>query len=193
MFKYYSLITALVVSSLSIAENSSQHDHDHSSDKHSSSEQQAHLHGVAELTLAIEGNSVEINLESPSINIVGFEHKATSKQHIKAVDQAKAILESSSNLFFFSGTDCAIRQATIDMSALIEQEQDHHHHKHDDDHSEINASYLYQCSQGEKLDTVSVNLIALFPKLEQLKVMWLTNHQQGATTLTTASNLIRIR
>ena len=194
MLKHYFLITVFLLSSMSIAENSSQHNHGHS-DKHSTSEQQAHLHGSAELTLALEGNSLEINLESPATNIVGFEHKATSEQQIKAVEQAKSILESSPRLFSFSGSDCVLKQAKVDMSALIEQNGHGHHHdnEHNDSHREINANYLYQCSQGEKLDTVSVNLIALFPSFEKLNVMWLTDSQQGATELTAASNLIRIR
>ena len=81
------------------------------------------------------------------------------------------------------------------MSALIEQnDHDHHHeHEHNDSHREISANYLYQCSQGEQLDTVSVNLIALFPSFEKLNVIWLTDSQQGAIELTATSHLIRIR
>ena len=200
MLKYYALITVFFFSPMSIAENSSQHHDDHhdQSDQHSTSEQQAHLHGVAELTLAIEGNKLEISLESPAVNIVGFEHKATSKQQIKAVEQAKSILESSPRLFSFSGSDCVLQQASVDMSALIEQDHHDHHDdehddEHDDSHSEVSADYHYQCAQGEKLDSISVNLIALFPSFEKLKVMWLTDSQQGAAELTATSSLVRIR
>ena len=192
MLKYSTLITVFFLSSMSIAENSSQH-HDQS-DQHSTSEQQAHLHGVAELTLAIEGNKLEISLESPAANIVGFEHKATSKQQIKAVEQAKSILQSSPSLFSFSGSDCVLQQATVDMSALIEQDHhDHHDDEHGDGHSEVSADYHYQCAQGERLDSISVNLIALFPSFEKLNVMWLSDSQQGAAELTAKSPVIRIR
>ncbi|WP_339340212.1 DUF2796 domain-containing protein, partial [uncultured Oceanicoccus sp.] len=65
--------------------------------------------------------------------------------------------------------------------------------EHDDSHSEVSADYHYQCAQGEKLDSISVNLIALFPSFEKLKVMWLTDSQQGAAELTATSSLVRIR
>jgi len=54
------------------------HDHDHEVLQHS-----AHLHGHAELTLALEGRALEINLASPAANIVGFEHKATSSEQLR--------------------------------------------------------------------------------------------------------------
>jgi len=187
MIRHYSLIAALLFSSMLIAAPQSRHSH---SDKYLAPEQEAHLHGTAQLTLALEGNSLEINLESPAANIVGFEHKATSEKHIKAVEKAKVHLESSA-LFLFSGCDCSLKQARVDMSSVSKQSS--HDHRDHDSHSEIRANYSYNCSMGEKLETVSVNLISLFPQIETLKVMWITDSRQGATELTAKSNLIRMR
>ena len=39
--------------------------------------QDTHLHGHVELRVALENTSLELYLESPSVNIVGFEHRAT--------------------------------------------------------------------------------------------------------------------
>ena len=38
--------------------------------------EEAHIHGLATLTLALEGNSLEIEFESPAANLVGFEHRS---------------------------------------------------------------------------------------------------------------------
>jgi hypothetical protein len=192
MIKSYSLIAALVFSPMLIAAAQSHHNH---SDKYPESAQQAHLHGSAELTLALEGNALEISFESPAANIVGFEHKATSEKHIKAVEQARVKLESS-DLFLFFGSDCSLKQAKVDMSSVIEQGSQYHHDHDDkdrDSHSEINANYSYECSTGENLEALSVDLISLFPAIETLEVMWLTDSQQGAVKLTAKSNIIRIR
>ena len=192
MIKPYSLIAALLLSSTLIAAPQSHDSHSHS-DKHPAPAQQAHLHGIAQLTLALEGNVLEISLESPAINIVGFEHRATSEKHIKAVEKATASLQAA-KLFLFSGSACRLKQARVDMSSVIEQGGQHSHgHKDRDSHSEINANYSYECIKGEELETVSVNLISLFPAIETLEVMWLTESQQGAITLTAQSNLIRFR
>ena len=42
----------------------------------------AHIHGLATLTLAIENNVLEIQLESPAINLIGFEHQANSSEEV---------------------------------------------------------------------------------------------------------------
>jgi hypothetical protein len=189
MIKPYSLIAALLFSSILIAAPQSQHNH---SDEHPAPAQDAHLHGTAQLTLALEGNNLEINLESPAANIVGFEHKASSEKHTKVIQRAKANLEAS-GLFLFSGSDCSLKQVKIDMSSVIEQDKQHSDHHDHDTHSEISANYSYECSKGEKLETISVNLMSRFPSVETLEVMWLTSRQQGATKLKSQSNLIRIR
>lgn len=192
MIKPYSLIAALVFSPMLIAAPQSHHKH---SDKHPGPAQQAHLHGTAQLTLALEGDVLEISLESPAANIVGFEHKATSEKDIKAIEKARVSLESP-GLFLFSGSDCSLKQAKVDMSSVIEQGSQHNHDHDDKDHdrhSEITANYSYECFKGEKLETLSVDLISLFPAIETLEVMWLTDSQQGAIELTAKSNLIRIR
>ena len=175
-----------------IAAAQSHHNH---SDKYPESAQQAHLHGSAELTLALEGDALEISFESPAANIVGFEYKAMSEKHIKAVEQARVKLESS-DLFLFFGSDCRLKQAKVDMSSVIEQGSQYHHDHGDkdrDSHSEINANYSYECSTGENLEALSVGLFSLFPAIETLEVMWLTDSQQGAVKLTAKSNIIRIR
>lgn len=203
MDKYFFTCIVLLLSSLCMAESSSQHNH---SDTHELAEQKAHLHGFAELTLALVGNSLEINLESPAANIVGFEHKATSKEQIQALENAKSALESAKQLFTFFGSKCAPKHAHADMSALIQQDEHHHddhheeghhgeekHEAHEEGHSEIKAIYSFECQQGNKLDTVSVNLIQLFPSIEKLNVMWLTDNFQGSVELNSVSNLIHIR
>ena len=48
----------------------------------------AHVHGVSELNIVIEGNKIEIQLRTPAKNIVGFEHEASTKKQIKKVKQS---------------------------------------------------------------------------------------------------------
>jgi hypothetical protein len=186
------LSIALLMSPLALAEKTSPHKHDHNNSE-PRTEQQAHLHGITDLTLALEGNTLEINLESPAINIVGFEYKASTQKQIDAVEKAKSILESSPRLFVFSGSSCTLQQVKADLSALVEGENHDDDHGQEKNHREISANYRFECSQGKKLNAVSVNLIPHFPNIESIKAMWLTDSRQGATVLTAESNLIRIR
>ena len=192
MIKHLSIGILLVFSSLCVAERSSQHAHDHRNHTHQIQAHNAHLHGIAELALAIEGNLLEINLTSPSVNIVGFEHKARSKKQINAVEKAKSILESPAELFSLSGGSCTLKHAKTDMSALIDQDGDTHG-TDNTTHSEITASYHYECEHGQTPRAVSTNLLNSFTGIETLNVIWLTENRQGSAELTSKSNLIRIR
>ena len=160
-------------------------------DDHHAPQQDAHLHGYTELMIAIEGSALEISFESPASSIVGFEHRATSSEQFQLIEEAREILESSEELFSFSGGDCALSKAKADFSALAGPDKEHQ--AHEQSHSEITASYEYECSQAQNLDAISVNLISRFPRIEKVRAMWLTDVKQGAVELTSKFNLIRIR
>lgn len=168
---------------------------------HSVSGHKAHLHGVAELTLVQEGDFIEIEFESPAANIVGFEHRATSSREINSIRSARASLEQPAQLFDFGGAGCRSMAAAVDMSALMPvpgSTRDHHHGHdqesgHQDEHSEITAQYRLQCSQMEKLDTLKVKLVSLFPGLDVVRVMWVTDRNQGAVRVTSSSDRVVFR
>ena len=61
----------------------------------------AHVHGVAEITLAVEGREVEIVLMAPAISVVGFEHEAASEVQMEAVSSARELLDNGTALFRF--------------------------------------------------------------------------------------------
>lgn len=198
--------TLVVVFLISLNLNAEPLHHDHKQDhNHKPSRQEAHLHGYAEMTLALEGNILEISFESPAANIVGFEHKHISEEQLQIIYQAKKTLESAAELFSFSGDNCSLTQMNADFSALLKgqmhMDNEHHGSSHQDSdskspkesHSEITAGYKYNCPQGAKLNTVKVNLINQFPSIETIKAMWLTDKKQGAVELTATSNLIQIR
>ncbi|MBL0952545.1 MAG: DUF2796 domain-containing protein, partial [Pseudomonas sp.] len=79
------------------------HDHDH---EHSHDSLGAHEHGVASLNAALDGNLLELQLESPAMNLVGFEHAAKSDADKAKVAAAKRELEQPVMLFALDSGDC---------------------------------------------------------------------------------------
>lgn len=221
----FSLLAALLVILASTHVHSAGHGHEHEHEPEHESHRQsgAHVHGLAELTLAQEGGEIELSLSSPSANIVGFEHKASSSEQIHKVEDAEQTLRSGNRLFTFSGTTCQLEYATVDVSALLdhhtEHENEHHDHKdghHDDDphhdehahkqqrhedhgehaeetHSEITALYHFECSNVAQLSAVEVNLFNHFPGIEELHTMWVTDNHQGSAELSKSSKTFRLR
>jgi hypothetical protein len=162
-----------------------------------------HVHGVSELNIVIEGNKLEMQLRSPAMNIVGFEHKARTEQQILKVKQSEVKLHDHSALFLFSSGGCGLTQAKIDLANLIKKnaiEKDvhgHHHsdpdHNHEDadgDHSEVVAHYYYDCEDMDDLSSLSLGFFDVFPAMQQINGIWITTSGQGAASLTRSNKTI---
>ena len=167
MMIHYIIILFALLFSLNLYAQNAKHGHE------GHREHQAHVHGLAEMTFAQVGQKVEINLESPSANIVGFEHKASTEKQENAVIKVKTLLESPQQLFIFNGTRCDIAKTTVDVSSLLSHHEEEHEKRYDDKHvkthSEITANYQFTCKHGSKLKTVSVELLAKFPGIKKLE------------------------
>jgi len=86
-----------------------------------------HVHGEAELYIAIEGNKVLLELESPADNILGFEHQPSTPQQEKQVADAMAELKTYSSLIEFKGVECT--QLSADLDSPFEIHDEHAHEK----------------------------------------------------------------
>jgi hypothetical protein len=157
----------------------------------------AHVHGVAELTLAQEGRNLEIGFTSPAMSILGFEHQASNPTQIAAANDARAKLRDTASLFTFAGAMCKLQSATVDMTAVLEPKSDHHsgHSEHELDgesHADISAHYEYVCGEDEQLKSLRVGNTDLPFALQKINVMWILGMTQGATVLTPEKQLIQL-
>ena len=59
----------------------------------------AHEHGVGQLNIAVDGNTVAMEFHAPGADIVGFEHAAHDSADRAAVDAAVATLARPLDLF----------------------------------------------------------------------------------------------
>ena len=162
----------------------------------------AHLHGYAELTIALEGDLLEINFESPAFNIVGFEYKAKTRREIQTVKESQALLEAPERIFSFKGTKCNLKSSEANLANLddahkilrkVEPDEYHEHDEHDEQHSQISSDYVYICDSGRKLTGLEIELIRYFPAIHELRVMWVTDEGQGGVNLTKSSKTVVIR
>jgi hypothetical protein len=192
------------------------HDHDHGHDD-DHRQHGAHVHGIAGLNLALEGQEVHVELDSPAANIVGFEHAPSSDADHAALDKAVAILKDGDQLFRFN-SEAGCRMEKVDVvSALLDDEHhghgdehdhekkdthDHDDHGHDDHkheehghdgetHSDIDAVYHFECDQPGRLTQLTVELFEAFPGMEELNVQYVIESKQGAAELTPAKHVVR--
>lgn len=160
------------------------HDHD-SLDKHE--------HGVATLNVAVEGNKLEIELESPAMNIVGFEHAAHSATDKATAVNARAALEKPLTLFALpAAAECVITETEVESPLFGNDDADEMHTDAKADvHSDIDADYEMACSKPEALDSLSLApFFKQFPGTTRIEVQLIGPNGQKGAELTPASPAI---
>ena len=140
----------------------------------------AHEHGHVELKIAVDGQTLSMQLEAPGENIVGFEHEAKTAEQKAAVDAALKQFKDPTALFTLpDAAGCAVAS----NEAEIHQ---------DGDHNAFEASYSFECSDIAALATVETKLFALYPSIEEIDVDFAVPAGQGSQELEADSAVVNL-
>ena len=156
-------------------------------------ERAAHVHGVARLNVAIEGQTVEMELMSPGADIVGFEHAPETAAQRAAVVSAAAALEDGAALFAFPPeAGCRLSRAEVESALLDRDHGEGEAHEpgaevEREAHAEFEAEYRFRCERPDRLSHVDVRLFELFPAARALVVQSISPRGQSAEELTPSS------
>ena len=162
------------------AEHSHEPDHEHDHAEHGSLD--AHEHGAAQLNVVLDGKMLHLQLDSPAMNLVGFEHAARSDADKAKVAAARSQLEQPQALFGVNAGDCNISKQELESPLFAEHKhEEHHEHDHGSEHSEIHAHYSLDCQKPEELKQLNLGeLFKRFPATEKIQVQLIgPNGQQG--------------
>lgn len=158
----------------------------------------AHVHGAATMNVAIEGKSLYLEMTSPAIDIVGFEHQPRTAAQRAAIGRAMKILEQ--DLFVPSAAaGCTLLNATVATELSADEEHGHTEEAHarggeesEEVHSEFTGTYRFECARPQQLRQIGVNLFTVFPSLEEIEAQVLTNSGQTAVELTPTQPNLRL-
>lgn len=178
------LVAGLLVTSNGLAEEDLHREHG------------AHTHGLAQLNIALEGDTLAIELESPAINIVGFEHKPHTPQEHETLDSAMALLHKTDDLFV---TDAAAncKAGHVEVHSSLEKGDHEHEKKHNaeekhhgddehgelEEHSDIDASYELSCANPDKLKAIDIKLFERFPTMHKITLQFIGERGQTSVQL----------
>jgi hypothetical protein len=178
---------------------------------------EAHEHGIAHLNVALEGNDLYIELISPAVNILGFEHHPRTNEQKAAVKKAIESLKKGEDLFVLP-PEARGKFVKTTVHTNIEGDSDNEHgddhtHEHDssskekdDDqhahapdhqgdeherHSEFKAEYNVVCQHPQKIENIDVTLFRMFQGIERIKVQLLSDTRQKALELTATQHKIK--
>lgn len=162
-------------------------DHDHGS-------LGKHEHGVAQVNVALDGTTLELELDSPAMNLVGFEHAATSAADKATVASIQALLKKPLQLFDApAAANCNLTSTELQSPLFGDTEA-----KHDDDgdhdghhHADIHAHYQFTCSAPEALASLDfAPLFKRFPATQKVQVQMIGPRGQQGTELTPANTVL---
>ncbi|HZX17198.1 MAG TPA: DUF2796 domain-containing protein [Pseudomonas sp.] len=176
------LLFALPFALLPLAAIAAEHSHDHDHDHAEHSSLDAHEHGSARLNVVLDGQALELELESPAMNLVGFEHAAKSDADKTKVAAARSQLQDPQALFGLGAGDCTLSETELESPLFEDDEHEHEeHHDKDSEHSEIHAHYHLDCKKPGELQQLNLaELFKRFPATEKIQVQLIgPNGQQG--------------
>ncbi|CAG8868304.1 hypothetical protein PS627_02958 [Pseudomonas fluorescens] len=166
---------------LAVAHAHDEHDHDH---PHGSLG--AHEHGVASLNVALDGNTLELELDTPAMNLVGFEHAASTDADKAKVAVVRQQLEQPLKLFGLA-KDAGCSQSAEDLQSPLFGDAQAAGHEHTD----IHAHYQITCSQPGKLAQLDLGpLFSAFPATRTINVQLIGPDGQKGTQASPAQAVV---
>jgi hypothetical protein len=165
---------------LAVAHAADEHDHDH---EHGSLG--AHVHGVARLDMALDGRTLEFELDTPAMNIVGFEHPATTDADKMKLALARETLLKPHGLFSIpEAAQCTVVKQSLESPLFGDKDDDDDHGagEAEHEHSEIHGHYQLTCNVPTVLNKLDLSeLFKSFPATQTIQVQLVTpKRQMGA-------------
>ena len=140
--------------------------HNHGKKKHNSHEHgkkrqlDSHEHGVSVLKIASEKNMIEMELESPADDIVGFEHAPENVQQREKISKAIAVFKDKAGLFFPNvEAQCKITKNSAEFEADAGS-----------GHAGFHVKWHLSCANLSKIQVLSTSFFKIFPKAKEIEV-----------------------
>jgi hypothetical protein len=145
----------------------------------------AHQHGTARLEVTLDGGALQIALDSPAENLLGFEHAARTDAQKKTVARVEQQLKQPALLFTpVAAAGCQPETPRVEIKLPPPGSKE--------THSEIEAEWRWQCAQPAALAHLDVGLFKAFPRLKELRVQTVTPQGQKAAVLKPGAARLKI-
>ena len=146
--------------------------HGHSDHAGEKRQLDSHEHGVSTLKIAIEGQNVQMELESPGNDIVGFEHAPENDNQKADVESALSQLKNEAGFFIPSSeANCKIKENSAEFE--IEEGDS-------ETHSAFHVIWKMKCSNPSQFTNLETTFFQLFPKAKEIEVEIISESGQKA-------------
>ena len=148
-----------------------------------------HVHGVIEIGVVLEENTLAVSVHAPLSDVVGFEHAAENDQQAERLREAAALLQHADRMFGVpESARCTLQELTVDAPEYLrlaakdsDEQRDQHadHDSHDEDsdghsHSDVDAQYVWECAAPAEIKELEARFVQGFENIETVKIQVIT-------------------
>lgn len=163
-----------------------------------------HEHGKVTLNVALENDTLSVEIEAPAINVVGFERAPRDEAERQAVRNAAAWLGTGRSLLGVpAAAGCRRVESSVtapDWAAGQGKDGGKHDHDHDHDHGDdghAHADYLaradFRCGNPAALGWVEVWALRQLREVSEVTVNVVTPEVQKSVRTARADERIALR
>ena len=152
----------------------------------------AHEHGHGLLTVAVDGKDLIIELELPSVNVIGFEHAPETDEQRRRVEEALETFGRGDTLFVpAAAAECSVEHVEIELAGMsLGDEEAHAQVSKGETHSELHGEYRFSCERPGQLENLEVRIFEHLRNMEELDVQIVTPSVQTATEIRAGSAVL---
>jgi hypothetical protein len=153
---------------------------------------EAHVHGVAEINIAVEGTKATVEFRAPAESVMGFEHEAKSESDKKKRDAALEQLRAKgSQMVVFdpklgcksSDMKTAIVEAKGDSAKAQAGKDAHEDQKKSGEHREVHGTFSVACDKPLAGSRVKFGVSKVFRDIQEIKVQLVGDSGQFGATI----------
>jgi hypothetical protein len=152
----------------------------------SGASQRAHVHGVGQINIVVEGKQATVEFLAPAEGLYGFEHQVRTKAEQEKRDVALAGLQEkiSTMVVFEADRGCQFTTKKIAVEENIEHEPEHGKgtekaQKKSGEHSEVRAEFTVSCEKPLAGSQARFGVSKVFPTIKTVHVQVLSDARQS--------------
>ena len=151
----------------------------------------AHVHGEAEMNLAITDNEILIEIISPGSDVVGFENQPKNDKQIAELAAAVNLLGTETSIITLEERgECHLSAKSVENTLEDNVEEPDLELEEDKKHGEFRVKYHFGCKDITEVTAIKTHWFTLFPDTETMKVNIVTDLIQKSDVLTLENSII---
>ncbi len=149
----------------------------------------AHVHGVVQAHVAVQGNKLSVQFDMPLDNLLGFEHRPRTEAQRQAAQAVLQQLKAPATwLKPDAAAQCRLSSSEVDAQAMEPAKPG----TKEQGHADLEASYEFTCDAPAQLKTLDIALMDSFKRIQRIDVQVAGAKGQSKQTLRRPAQRVRL-